>query len=78
MVGASWGGLHAVGALVGGLDERCSLSVVIAQHRAPDAPADAYVRSMQARCALPVAEVEDKDAIEPGRVYVAPADKLPE
>jgi two-component system chemotaxis response regulator CheB len=74
VVGASWGGLQAVGSLVGGLDERCSLAVVIGQHRAPDAPADAYVRSMQAKCPLPVREVEDKDPIEPGHVYVAPAD----
>lgn len=74
VVGASWGGLHAVGSLVAALDARCALAVAVAQHRAPDAPADAYVRSMQARCPLPVAEVEDKDAIEPGHVYVAPAD----
>jgi len=74
VVGASWGGFAAVGQLVGGLDERCALAVAVAQHRAPDAPADIYVRSIQARSRLPVAEAEDKAAIEPGRVYVAPAD----
>ena len=74
VVGASWGGFKAVGDLVAGLDERCALAVAVAQHRAPDAPADAYVRSIQARSRLPVQEAEDKDVIEPGRVYVAPAD----
>jgi two-component system chemotaxis response regulator CheB len=74
VVGASWGGLEAVGSLLAGLDERCELAIAIAQHRAPDAPADQYVRSIQARSALPVREADDKAPIEPGHVYVAPAD----
>ncbi|HYD10097.1 MAG TPA: chemotaxis protein CheB [Acidimicrobiales bacterium] len=74
VVGASWGGLHAVGELLSELDARCNLAVAVAQHRAADTPAEGYVRSVQARCALPVLEAEDKMAIEPGRVYVAPSD----
>ena len=74
VVGASWGGFQAVGDLIGALDERCGLAVAIAQHRAADTPAGVYVRAMQARCRLPVTEVEDKDPIEGGHVYVAPAD----
>jgi two-component system chemotaxis response regulator CheB len=74
VVGASWGGLAAVGSLVAALDERCELAIAIAQHRAADAPADQYVRSIQARCPLPVREADDKALIEPGHVYVAPAD----
>ena len=74
VVGASWGGFQAVGQLIGGLDERCALAVAVAQHRAADAPADAYVRSIQSKTRLPVREAEDKDVIEPGHVYVAPAD----
>jgi two-component system chemotaxis response regulator CheB len=74
VVGASWGGLEAVGTLVAGLDERCGLAIAIAQHRAPDAPADTYIRTVQARSALPVREADDKTPIEPGNVYVAPAD----
>lgn len=74
VVGASWGGFQAVGQLVAGLDDRCALAVAVAQHRAPDAPADAYVRSIQSKSRLPVSEVEDKDLIVPGHVYVAPAD----
>jgi two-component system chemotaxis response regulator CheB len=74
VVGASWGGLHAVGDLLSELDRRCSLAVAVAQHRAADTPADAYVRSIQARCPLTVLEAEDKAHIEPGHVYVAPSD----
>jgi two-component system chemotaxis response regulator CheB len=74
VVGASWGGLRAVGELLGGLDERVRMAVVVAQHRSADAPADAYVNAMQARCPLTVREAEDKDPIECGTVYVAPAD----
>ena len=74
VVGASWGGFQAVGTLVANLDERCALAVAVAQHRAPDSPADAYVRSIQSKSRLPVSEVEDKDLIVPGHVFVAPAD----
>ena len=74
VVGASWGGLHAVSDLVSALDARCQLSIVIAQHRAADSPADAYVTTVQTKCRLPVVEAEDKLPIAPGTVYVAPAD----
>lgn len=74
VVGASWGGLHAVADLLAGIDPRCALPIVVAQHRAPDSPADAYVRSLAARTALVVREADDKDPIESGHVYVAPAD----
>ncbi len=74
VVGASWGGFQAVGDLLAALDERCTLAVAVAQHRSADARADAYVRAIQTRSRLPVSEAGDKDPIEPGRVYVAPAD----
>jgi two-component system chemotaxis response regulator CheB len=47
---------------------------VVALHRGAGGPAGALVRSLQPLCALPVTEVEDKDEIVAGRVYVAPAD----
>ena len=74
VIGASWGGLQAVGDLVAALDARSELAFVIAQHRSADSSADAYVRSIQRRCPLPVKEADDKDPLESGRVYVAPAD----
>jgi len=74
VIGASWGGLHALGRLLAGLDSRCSLAVVIAQHRAVDSPDQVMRRFFESRCPLPVAEISDKDDIEPGHVYIAPAD----
>jgi two-component system chemotaxis response regulator CheB len=74
VVGASWGGLHAVRTLMADLDEKCRLAIVIAQHRAADSPADVYLRALQERCSLPVSEAEHGVPIEPGHVYVAPSD----
>jgi two-component system, chemotaxis family, protein-glutamate methylesterase/glutaminase len=74
VIGASWGGLHALGRLLAGLDSRCTLSIVIAQHRAVDSPDQVMRRFFEARCPLPASEVNDKDEIEPGHVYIAPAD----
>ena len=73
VVGASWGGLHAVSALLGGVSDDIRAPIVLAQHRGTQAP-DILVASLQRASARPVQEVEDKDPIEPGRVYVAPAD----
>lgn len=74
VVGASWGGHRAVRELTAALDARCRLAIAVAQHGAPDKPAEAFVRSVQAGCALVVKEAEDKDPIEPGHIYIAPAD----
>ncbi|PLS75822.1 MAG: chemotaxis protein CheB [Actinobacteria bacterium] len=74
VVGGSWGGLDALGQLVALLEEGCSLALAVALHRAADSPEGAMVSYLQSRCPLPVAEAEDKDAIQPGRVYLAPAD----
>ena len=74
VVGASWGGMQAVGDLLSGLDPRADVAIVVAQHRAADSPAGVYVRTLQRRSPLPVVEADDKEPLEPGRVYVAPAD----
>jgi two-component system, chemotaxis family, protein-glutamate methylesterase/glutaminase len=46
--------------------------VAIGQHRHEDAD-DALCAALQRHSALPLREAEDKEAILPGRVYVAPA-----
>jgi len=45
---------------------------VIVQHRSADSPSTLGAH-MQEYTALPVSEVEDKEMIQPGRVYLAPA-----
>lgn len=74
VVGTSWGGLDAVGRILADLDPHCCFALVVVQHRAADSPQAAMVRYLQQRSGLPVTEVDDKDPIEPGRVYLAPPD----
>lgn len=73
-MGASWGGLHAVETVLGALREDFGAPVVIAQHRQVDSPDGMLVRLLDGRCALTVCEAEDKQALEPGVVLVAPPD----
>ena len=74
VIGASWGGMQAIGDLLADVDLRADIAVIVAQHRAADAPVGTYVELLQRRIALPVVEASDKDPIEPGHVYIAPAD----
>jgi two-component system chemotaxis response regulator CheB len=73
-VGASWGGLHAVGRLLETLPDGEWPAIVLAQHRSSSSLPGELERLLQRHSRGPVLEVADKDAIEPGRVYVAPPD----
>ena len=71
VIGTSWGGLSAVSAVVSGLPSTFALPVVVVQHRSPDAPG-LLAELLQSRTGLTVVEVEDKQTIDPGHVFVAP------
>jgi two-component system chemotaxis response regulator CheB len=73
-IGASWGGLHALETVLGGLPDGFRTPIAIAQHRAADAGSGALSRVLSLRSGLDVCEAGDKDAIEPGGVYLAPPD----
>jgi two-component system, chemotaxis family, protein-glutamate methylesterase/glutaminase len=73
VMGASWGGLDAVGRVLAELPTDFPAPVVVVQHRSADSR-DGTLESMLAMGTLPVREVDDKDPIAPGAVYVAPAD----
>ena len=73
-IGASWGGLRAVGDVLAGLPVPLAAAVVVAQHRAADSVPGALIEALGRRTALPVCEAGDKDRIEGGRVYVGPPD----
>lgn len=73
-VGASWGGLRAIETVLGALPPDFRPTVVIAQHRQNDGRDGALERLLDGRCALSVCEAEDKLALTPGTVVVAPAD----
>jgi two-component system chemotaxis response regulator CheB len=73
VVGTSWGGLSALRELVGSLPLDLVIPVVLVQHRHKHS--DYMLPSLlQDRTRLRVCEVEDKAPIEPGAIYVAPAD----
>lgn len=73
VVGTSLGGLHALQILLSGLPKNFSLPVAIVQHRHKSSDESLSV-FLQQYCALPLTEAEDKEAIAPGHVYIAPAD----
>jgi two-component system, chemotaxis family, protein-glutamate methylesterase/glutaminase len=73
-IGASWGGLQAVGTLLEGIPVELDQAIVIAQHRSAESTRGVLESLLQQRIARPVSEPTDKDLVEPRRVYVAPAD----
>jgi two-component system chemotaxis response regulator CheB len=73
-MGASWGGLHAIETVLVGLPAEFPTPIAIAQHRAADSGSGALTRMLSVRSGLEVREVEDKEPIEAGRVYLAPSD----
>ena len=74
VVGTSWGGLHAVGRLLGHLPDDLDLPIVIAQHRGPGTLEGALAATLRRSVGRRVRDVEDKDAIERACVYLAPPD----
>jgi two-component system, chemotaxis family, protein-glutamate methylesterase/glutaminase len=73
VIGASWGGLHAVSEILRHLPAELDAAVVIAQHRR--AESDGGLASLLAHhAALPVQDADDKQPIEKGHVYLAPPD----
>ena len=72
MIGASWGGLAALRVLIGGLPAAFRLPIAIVQHRHRNSEA-LLARFLQEQTQLQVCEIEDKALVEPGKVFVAPA-----
>ncbi len=73
-VGASWGGLDAVGRLFASLPVQVDLPVVVAQHRHSSSTPGSLPDLLRMRIRRPVLDAEDKMPIERGKVYIAPAD----
>ena len=74
VVGASWGGLRAVGQILAALPEGFDCAVVVAQHRKGDAADGGLAGLLGLRTRMPVLDVHDKEPIQSGRVYLAPPD----
>lgn len=74
VIGASLGGVDALGELLSALSASFPWPLAIVQHRSAEDVADTLAQMLQRRCALPVHEAEDKDPMIDGHVYVAPPD----
>ena len=72
VVGTSRGGLKASQVLLSGLDATFPVPIVIVQHRGKDE--SSLSDYLNRTSPLPVSEPEDKEAILPGHVYLAPRD----
>jgi two-component system chemotaxis response regulator CheB len=73
VMGGSLGGMQAAQTILQALPADFAMPIVIALHRPAD-DADMLTPLLQRGCPLRVSEVVDKEPIEVGRVYVAPAD----
>ena len=72
-IGASWGGLHAIGTVLEGLGPGFAAPVVVAQHRSAHDDQGILPELLARRSGLPVVDGEDKGALTPGQVTVAPS-----
>jgi two-component system, chemotaxis family, protein-glutamate methylesterase/glutaminase len=70
VLGTSWGGLEAVSRLLGRMPRPPGTALALVQHRGPQA--SALARLLARRVAWPVAEVDDKERIVAGRLYIGP------
>ena len=73
-IGASWGGLDVLRAILRDLPAELNAAVVIAQHRSPESHPTALRDLLGAVTRLRVAEAGDKDELDPGTAYIAAPD----
>ena len=73
-VGTSLGGLNALTKLLGSLPGKFRVPIAIVQHRTMSPEGGGLAKLLQQQTRLTVIEAEDKMALEPGRIYLAPAD----
>ena len=73
VIGCSLGGLHALETIIGALPKDFCVPIVVAQHRHKNSREElpAYFRRSTH---FNVVDADDKQWIEPGHVYLAPAD----
>ncbi|MDX6515473.1 MAG: two-component system, chemotaxis family, protein-glutamate methylesterase/glutaminase [Gaiellaceae bacterium] len=74
VVGASWGGLHAVSSLLRQLPDDLDVPVVIAQHRSPDPRADVLLELLAGHTERRLSEPDDKEPLRPRTIYLAASD----
>src|SRR5215510_14919067 len=74
VVGSSAGGIEALSVLIGSLPKDFPAPIVLAQHLDPSRPSNLQ-QILERHSKLPIAQVEDQARLEPGKVYVVPANR---
>jgi len=72
-IGASAGGVEALGVLLRALPAGCPAAVVVVLHLAPGR-SSRLPHIYADQCLLPLSEAQDKEPLLPGHVYFAPPD----
>lgn len=73
VMGASLGGRQVIETLLAGLPADFPAPLLVVLHRGKE-PDETFATMLRQRSPLPLEEAEDKQAIRPGRVYLAPPD----
>jgi two-component system, chemotaxis family, protein-glutamate methylesterase/glutaminase len=73
VIGASWGGFHALRQIFGAFPADFPVPIVVVLHRMAQVP-DGLDASLQSASALPIEDVTDKEQLLGGAIYLAPSD----
>lgn len=74
VIGASAGGQEAICKLIASLPERLNAAIFIVMHVSSQSLDNFLVNRLQKYTTLPCQSAVDEQAIEPGHIYIAPAD----
>ncbi len=72
VIGCSVGGIEALRTILSDLPNPFSAAIAVVQHRSHDSNS-MMIRYFSEICNLPVLEPDDKEPIQPGQIYFAPA-----
>lgn len=70
-IGASTGGIHALGLMLAAMDRACDLPILITQHL-PASFIPVFARQIESACGRPADIAAEGSEIRPGRVLIAP------
>jgi len=74
VIGASWGGLEALSAILSPLPKDFPLPILVVQHRQRNQlDSGFFIEILNRHCQLNVLEPDDKEHIETGNIYLAPS-----
>lgn len=74
LIGGSAGSLQVIIEILPKLNPTTQQAIVIVFHRKASPNAEMLIDLLNIKSSLPVKEAEDKEEIQPGTVYIAPAD----